>query len=171
MCKVLVMLCTLVLTSCSSMHLKNVEEVNISSVIDIPDDDIAIILNAAKDKLLPGFAGVYKNNADQLIIGLVEGSEETRQMILNMAMKDDKILFFSAQFTKDELELQMERLNKELPNLQKKGLVFNDFGISTKDNRLVVNVPRDDLTNFELITEVIEKKYILFRVTEEWREF
>lgn len=90
---------------------------------------------------------------------------------MNMTMKDDKIQFFSAQFTKDELELQMERLNEELPNLQKKGLVFNDFGISTKDNRLVVNVPRDDLTNYELITEVIEKKHILFRVTEEWREF
>lgn len=168
--KILVLLCALVLTSCSSMHLQNVEEVNISSVIDIPNDDIVIILNADKDKLLPGFAGVYKS-ADQLIIGLVEGNEETRQLILNMTMKDDKIQFFSAQFTNDELELQMERLNEELPNLQKKGLVFNNFGISTKDNRLVVNVPRDDLTNFELITEVIDKKYILFRVTEEWREF
>ncbi|WP_169091651.1 hypothetical protein [Paenibacillus sp. PL91] len=168
--KILVLLCALVLTSCSSMPLQKVEEVDITSVIDIPDDDVVIILKAAKNNLLPGFAGVYKS-ADQLFIGLVEGSEETRQMILNMTMKDDKIQFFSAQFTKDELQLQMERLNEELPNLQKKGLVFNDFGISTKDNRLVVNVPRDDLTNYELITEVIEKKYILFRVTEEWREF
>lgn len=56
------------------MHLQKVEEVNITSVIDIPDIDIGIILNAAKDKLLPVFAVVYMNSAYQLIIGLVENS-------------------------------------------------------------------------------------------------
>lgn len=78
--KILVLLCAIVLASSSSMHLQKVEEVDISNVIDLPEDDVVIILKAAKNKLLPGFAGVYKS-ADQLSIGLVEGSEETRHTI------------------------------------------------------------------------------------------
>lgn len=56
--------------------------------------------------------------------------------------------FFSAQFTKDESIVKK-------PVLKMERVVFNDNGISTKDNRLVINVPRDDVTNFESITEVI----------------
>jgi hypothetical protein len=166
--KILVLLCVLILTSCSSTHIQRADEVDKFSVTKLIED-AQLILKAADDKQLPGFAGLYKNTADQLMVGLVEGNEETRRMILNMTLNNDQIRFFSAQFTKDELEFQMNRLNGELAYLQKKGFVFNDFGISTKDNRLVVNVPRDDPKNIELLTGIVEKKYILFKVTKPWK--
>jgi hypothetical protein len=126
----------------------------------------ALVRNLAKNKVITNFAGSYMNpKTGKLQVGIVNLDEKTKKIILDAVPHKDRIEFFNAKFAKEELDAQMDLLNSKVEELQKQGLVFNSFGVSEISNIIEVNLP-NDLRNKVFFTNLVDEKYLSFKVTE-----
>lgn len=127
------------------------------------------IRSAAERGEIDGFGGSYMDQkSGNMYVAIVGDNESSREKVLEKVPFKNNVRFYKAEFTLKELQLQKEKLSKSIESLVKQGLKFNDYGVSEEENKIEVNLPNDKEKNKDLITSIVEEKYLIFRVTPPW---
>lgn len=162
-------------------RLNNSEKINGVSLTDEEKDELTLrvklshvvggsIKDAAKKGEITGFAGSYMDTPKgELKIGLTNDDQQRIIMEMIPVELKSRVKFFHADYSLDELQNKMDALNKKVLDLTSSGLEFNDFGISVKDNRIEINIPKESEKVKNDFNKIVDTKYIKFNITEPYK--